>query len=126
VLFTHPIPLAKDSNYQNDVTITARLEGSTTTATFSPATTLLEVDMFRYQQCSASFISVFKSQMFELGPGEGKACPVLVLQMPLGGFAGLLQLMNNDIIEKSVPIELIAISKGSATGYDMRQSLSLD
>jgi hypothetical protein len=64
--------------------------------------------------------------MFELGPGEGKACPVLVLQMPLGGFAGLLQLMNNDIIEKSVPIELIAISKGSATGYDMRQSLSLD
>jgi hypothetical protein len=122
VFFTHPIPLAKEGTHQNDVTISARLEGSTTTATFSPSTVLLEVDMMQYQQFSASFISVFKSQMFELGPGEGKACPVLVLQTPLGGFAGLLQLMNNDVIEKSVPIELIAISKGSTTGHDMRQS----
>jgi hypothetical protein len=122
VLFTHPIPLPTKLLSQNDVTASAQLEGSTTTATFLPATILLEVCVSIVVQHSARLTSIFDSLMFKLGPGQGKACPVLVLRTPLGGFAGLLQLMDNENIEDSVSMELIAISKGSANGRDMRQS----
>lgn len=122
VLFTHPIPLPKETTPPNNVTTSARLSGFTKTATFLPATVLRGVGIIQFQQCSASFTSVFESQMFKLGPGKGKACPVLVLRTPLGGFGGLLQLMDDNLIGGSVPMELIAISKGSAEECDMRAS----
>jgi hypothetical protein len=122
VVFTHPRSLPEERPHQNNVTIPARLVGSATTATFTPATILQEVGLHHYQQCSASFVSMFKSQLFQLGLETGKACPVLVLRTQFGGFGGLLQLMDDNTVERSAPIELIAISEGSATGYDMRRS----
>lgn len=61
--------------------------------------------------------------MFALGPRDKKVPPVIVLQQPNGMFAGLIRHMNNDRINPNLPIELVAISTGSANARDLESSL---
>lgn len=60
--------------------------------------------------------------MFALGPRDNKVPPVIVLKQPNGMFAGLVRCMNNDRINPNLPVELVAISTGSANTPDLEFS----
>jgi hypothetical protein len=120
--FTHPIHIHTKSSVQRLPNTSTYLTCSTTTATLTPATVLVGSQGEFYVVMGPSKISVFEENFFKDGPKRDKYCPVLVLQKPNGGFAGLLRLMTHDPVEKGTPLELIAISMGSATMRDMRSS----
>jgi hypothetical protein len=117
--FKHPIPLKEDLSRQTLLTTPAFLACSTTTASLFPATVLKQKGHSGWYTFAPSKISVFEDKIFRRPPSGENACPIIVLQQPNGTFAGLLRLMTNDNIDKSIPIELIAISTGSAEAGDL-------
>ncbi|KAH7080195.1 hypothetical protein BKA63DRAFT_464387 [Paraphoma chrysanthemicola] len=120
--FRHPIPISGSCVNRNLLAAQAYLTCSTTTATYLPVTVLHKKGQNSWCSFGPPKISVFEDRIFSSGPRNDKVCSVLVLQRPNGGFGGLLRMMVNDIIDEYASIELIAISKGSATARDMRQS----
>jgi hypothetical protein len=122
--FKHPVPLKEDLSQQSLlITTPAYLKCSTTTASFSAATVLKEVRHCISGERGEAKISVFEDRTFKRGPPKSKSCPILVLQQPNGAFAGLLRLMSKDVIDEATPLDLIAISTGSANARDLRNSL---
>lgn len=121
--FKHPIPLEEDMSGQSLLTTPAYLTCSTTTTSLFPATVLKQVRSSSMLKRGLSKISVFEDKIFKRGPPDGKACPILVLQQPNGGFAGLLRLMSKENICESTLFELVAVSTGSANARDLRKSL---
>jgi hypothetical protein len=121
--FKHPIPLKEDRTRSSILTTPAYLIGSTTTASFFPATLLRQYRSSDWVTLAPSKISVFEDKIFKDGPRSDKSCPILVLQQPNGAFAGLIRLMSSDHLDELTPLELIAISTGSASAQDLRKSL---
>lgn len=121
--FKHPIPLKEETSRQPLLSSSAFLECSTTEASFFPATMLKQKGHTSMFSLAPSKISVFENKIFMRRPSGQAACPIVVLQQPNGGFAGLLRLMTSDNIDKSVPFQLIAISTGSAYASDLCRSI---
>lgn len=120
--FRHPIPLNNRGPQQNLMSTSAHLSCVTNTVTFTPATMLIGMNGSSYTAHAPPKISVFEETMFKDGPSNG-ACPVLVLQQPNGAFAGLLRLTTKETLDQTTPLELVAISTGSATARDVQSSL---
>lgn len=121
--FAQLMPLAEASPARNSLAMPFHLFGTTSTAFIFPATLLRGQMKSIGHALGPTKISVFEDKIFQAGPAEGKVCPILVLQQPNGAFAGLLRLMNEDAVARTKPIELIAISTGSARARDLRESL---
>ena len=123
IYFKHPVPLKESPSQQNLISTPAYLSCSTGTATLYPATVLRRQSTSTSGWYAAEKISVFEHKIFKSGPADDRACPVLVLQQSNGSFAGLLRLMGQEPhIKPSTPIELIAVSTGSAMALDLLES----
>tara|TARA_R110002003_G_scaffold112_7_gene9586 strand:- start:1201 stop:3813 length:2613 start_codon:yes stop_codon:yes gene_type:complete len=120
--FRHPIPLVKASAKQIILKTPAHLVCCTMTATLSPATVLRSRSANGWAAFGPSKISVFEDKIFTNGPPEESASPVLVLRQIDESFGGLLRLMVDDPVDEDACLELVAISKGSATARDVRHS----
>jgi hypothetical protein len=121
--FTHLIPLTTKSLKSNFPSTPAYLTCTTTTASLFPASVLSCTGGSTDIERGPSHISVFEDEIFNRGPSFDNACPVLILQQSNANFAGLLRLTSNETIDPITPVELIAISTGSATARDLRYSL---
>ncbi|USP80330.1 hypothetical protein yc1106_07604 [Curvularia clavata] len=126
VLFKHPIPLSLATSPHPNLTTAPHLVFQTTTAKFHIASVMRPQKPQSLISWGASKVSVWQDRMFALGPREGKIPPVLVLQQPNGLFAGLFRLMNNDKLNPHEPVELIALSTGSATIADLEYTIEWD
>ncbi|EUC45494.1 hypothetical protein COCMIDRAFT_95381 [Bipolaris oryzae ATCC 44560] len=122
LLFRHPIPLSLDASRQPELCTTSYLTFKTNSALFLPATILRARNYTSAVSWGEAKVSVFEDRMFALGPREKKAPPVIVLQQPNGMFAGLLRHMNLDSMNPNLPVELIAISTGSANATDLEST----
>jgi hypothetical protein len=120
--FKHPVPLREDLSAQSLLANAVYMTCSTSTASLFPTSILTLKTYSQYVERAALKISAFEDKIFKRGPSDGKACPILVLQQPNGAFAGLLRLTTSHNIDKATPLELIAISTGSATVRDVRKS----
>lgn len=123
IYFKHPVPLKQAATNQTLPKVPFHMTCSTSTISFHAAAMLTCTGTDSWTIMAPPKVSVFGDKIFALGPAEGKACPILVLQQPHGAFGGLLRLMSEDDFDKDVPLELIAISTGSANRRDMRASL---
>lgn len=123
VCFRQPIPLQDVSATSTSITSPTYLMGLTTCAKFNAAAVLHQTTVTLMR---ASFIlgpsklSAFEDRIFKNGPPKDQRNPILILRTPAGSFAGLLRLMHLQIMDKTVPIELIAISRGTINARDIR------
>ncbi|XP_014558932.1 hypothetical protein COCVIDRAFT_92972 [Bipolaris victoriae FI3] len=122
LLFRHPIPLSLDASRQPELCTTSYLTFETTSAMFLPATILRPLKSQEMVSWGDVKVSVFEDRMFALGPRDNKVPPVIVLKQPNGMFAGLIRHMNNDRMNPNLPVELVAISTGSANALDLEFS----
>lgn len=124
--FRRPVPLKQSGQPAklDSIPGSSHLGCFTTLARFCPAT-VLEPGVIEHLRTSLCAFKVPASEqtMFKNGPSWDKSCSVLVLRQLNGAFAGLLRLMNNDHINETDSVELIAISTGSANADDFRTSL---
>lgn len=118
--FRNPFPLSPVTTGLNPIAASSYLSCSTSTATFLSATVLEATGKDRL--LAASKISAFQHPIFEEGPDLEDSCPVLALQQSDGTFAGLMRLMDGAEIVQAAPIQLCAISMGSANRNDMVES----
>lgn len=116
--FKHPVPLNRNQEERTPLAGLSYLKCFTTTASFQPAAVLGTGDDRRWYDGEVS-LTVFK---YKFAPKNVVKCPVLVLQHNNGEFAGMLRLINHDRIRSGTRVELIAVSTGSASGRDFRQS----
>ena len=76
----------------------------------------------RWELEAGLFLSVFDLPEFKFGPAAEDTCDVLCLKDMQGKSAGVLRCMDNSNVEPNEEIELIAISKGSASRTDMESA----
>jgi hypothetical protein len=121
--FKRPMPIKDMLSKPSLVSTPAYLTCSTTSVSLFPATVLKQIRGSELEFYSMPKTTAFEDTTFQYGPPEETACRILVLQQPNSGFAGLLRLMDDDQIDRTTPLELIAISTGSVNAKDMRDSL---
>lgn len=117
--FNHPVLISNKSNPRPCVSTESYLLGSTQTAIFHPAAVL------RYKlglpTDGGHKLTAFEHPIFTAGSPDAD-CSVLVLQSASGRFAGLMRLMDQSPVKEPDGLELVAISRGSASGPDLRKS----
>jgi hypothetical protein len=117
VQFRRPVPIKQDFQPRHYASTISYLTCTTTTASLRAVTRLEKQRIVG----ALPKMLVFENPVFGRGPTRGN-CPILVLHAPNGGFAGLLRLPNY-YVDQMAPIELIAISRGSATATDIQASM---
>jgi hypothetical protein len=120
--FNYPVPLGEALPTQDSATIQPYILCHTTSAQFRVATVLRCAGMDSIPIQHPPQLSAFEQNMFKYGPRDGGACPVLVLQQSNSAFAGLLRLMDEEPINPSTSIRLVAISTGEAKAIDIGYS----